>query len=66
MKRRPRLVWVRQPCTTCGAVTGEQAEKMCAPKIHCPASAITDKDGYLIEVTEESLKAAEEWEKQFA
>lgn len=62
LARKPKLIWVREPCPTCGATTGAEAEKLCAPKLHCPASGITDKDDYLIQVTDASLKACEQWE----
>lgn len=42
-----RRVWVREPCPTCGATTSEEADRICKPLIHCPASEVDD-DGYLI------------------
>lgn len=63
MAKKPKLVWVREPCPECGAATGAEAETKCAPKLHCPASGITDRGGYLIQCTDESLKACEAWER---
>lgn len=63
MPSKPRLKWVKEPCPWCGARTDEEAERLCSPPIHCPASGITDKNGFLIQVTDESLKACELWEK---
>ena len=64
MARKPKLVWVREPCPTCGATTDKEAEDKCAPRGHCPASGITDGDGFLINVTDESLKACEAWQRE--
>ena len=62
-KQKPNLIWVREPCPTCGAATGAEAEIKCAPRIHCPASGITDDAGFLVQVTDESLNACEIWER---
>ena len=42
-----RRVWVREPCPTCGATTSDEADRICKPIVHCPASEVDD-DGYLI------------------
>jgi hypothetical protein len=66
MTRKPKLVWRRVPCPTCGAVTAKEAEVKCAPRVHCPTSGVTDDEDYLIDVTEESLRACEDWERKHA
>ena len=40
-------VWVREPCPTCGATTSDEADRICKPIVHCPASEVDD-GGYLI------------------
>ena len=61
---KPKLVWFREPCPACGAETGREAEEKCAPPGgHCPASGITDNAGFIIQATDESLKACTEWDE---
>lgn len=42
-----RRVWMREPCPTCGATTSDEADRICKPIVHCPASEVDDA-GYLI------------------
>jgi hypothetical protein len=66
MSKEPELVWVREPCICCGAVTAAQAKTMCNPKTnggHCPASDGTDDEGYIIAPTPDSLEAHLRWDE---
>ena len=58
---QPRFEYVRQPCPTCGAVTGVEAKTMCNPIVHCPATGETDAEGYLVAPTPESVAAYDAW-----
>jgi hypothetical protein len=61
----PELVLVRTPCPRCGAVTEAEAISKCAPLVSCPASDLTDAEGYIVEATPESAKAYLEWQELF-
>ena len=62
----PELVLVRTPCPRCGAATETEAQSKCAPLVSCPASDLTDVEGYIVEATPESAKAWREWEELFS
>lgn len=60
-EREPDLVLVRTPCPLCGAETEKAAQLKCAPRVSCPASDLTDAEGYIVEATAESSKAWRDW-----
>jgi hypothetical protein len=64
MSAEPRIEFVRQACPRCGAQTGAEAKRMCDPIVHCPSTGETDKDGFLVAVTPESIAACAAWEKE--
>jgi hypothetical protein len=62
---KPELVLVRTPCPRCGAATEAEAIARCAPLVSCPASDMTDAEGFIVEATPESMEAALEWDALF-
>lgn len=43
---------------------GAEAEKMCAPIVSCGATGETDREGFLVVITPESVAAYDAWEKE--
>jgi hypothetical protein len=60
----PELILVRTPCPLCGAATAKEADVKCAPRVSCPASDMTDADGYIVEATAASAQAWHEWDQR--
>lgn len=62
----PVAKYKRQPCPLCGAKTASEAVRICAPKIHCPASDLVDDDGFIAVLTNESAREMDKWfEREF-
>lgn len=63
----PAILYSRQPCPKCGAVTEKEAETKCQPvrdftdEYTCPGGERADAEGFILLPTAESLAALDAW-----